>query len=116
MYDDILGPAKTIKGRPSVANRPNLVRLTEVEIKDLQEDDDREYYVKLIRLYDPKSVTKWKGKTRLYVQRNKKDRLAVLTPMPKDIPLSWAEYYYDDITKDGNCVCEDYLMKIWKEI
>ena len=113
MYDDILGPSTSIL---------KLRKLTGDEIKALQEDDTDDYYVKLTRLYDPKPIVKWKGKVKFHVQRGKDvltpkhDRLGVLTPKPDQIPISWAEYCEEDINDNGACVCEDYLMEIWKEI
>jgi hypothetical protein len=115
MYDDILGPIT--KSPTKLVRVVKLWKLTGDEIKALQEDNTEYYYVKLTRLYDHKPIVKWKGKVKLHIQRGRqKDKLGVLTPEPDKIPISWAEYCEEDISNNGECICEDYLMEIWKEI
>jgi len=120
MFDDILGekPEKKNEIKP-----PKLVKMKASQITALQEGDDKEYWVKLFHL-DTTGVTKpkliWKGKCKLYIQRDKHDRLSIITPEAGSIPIpnqtDWAEYSYRDIEPNGTCIAEDYGMEIYKEI
>lgn len=98
MYNDILGD-------------PMDEKMTEEEVKLLLEG--RKYHVKLTRLYDPEPKVIWEGRCKLHIQRRSNGSMGVITPVPDDIPVSWAEYCEEDIQHDGSFVCEDYLMEIF---
>ena len=120
MYDDILGEEEPKPEKPKSnpnPKKPLLVKLSGDEIRALTDaDDGREFWFKLIRLYDPLPTTEWRGKARIHIQEMKGGGIGVLTPKPNTIPISWAEYCDDDITDTGECVCEDYSMTIWQEV
>lgn len=78
--------------------------------------DDRDYQIRLIRLFDPEPVIVYEGPSRLYVQRHE-GRVVVVTPLVEN----WAEYgprsvnngdYPIKPTGSLSMDAEDYLMEI----
>lgn len=72
--------------------------------------ENKEYHIKLIRLFYPKPKLIWEGQAKLYIQKNRKGEITLITPKA---PISWAEYSIaHDKQDDGSYVCEDYQMII----
>jgi len=103
-----------------------LIPLSVQEIKGLQENDETEYHVKLVRLYDPEPKTVWEGKSKLSILRTKATKrqsseLALITPKGR----GWAEGSASDVCplfengalvpNAGCVVVEDYEMVIYRE-
>lgn len=74
--------------------------------------EERDYHVKLFRLFDPEPKLMWEGSTRFHIQRRPNGDIGVITPLAYE----WAEYCQEDMELDEsgyiNLVCEDYLMVI----
>lgn len=80
-------------------------------------NENEQYHVKLIRLWEPEPKLIWEGNVKFHIQLRPNGDIGVLTPKPDMIPISWAEYCQEDIEEAINnhfihCVCEDYLMEI----
>lgn len=86
------------------------MKLDRNALLQLQEYSTKQYLVKLYRLCEPEPILVWEGLTVFYVFLSSHTKqLLILTPQAYD----WAEYSYQDIQENGDCVVEDYLMEVY---
>ena len=75
--------------------------------------EERDYHIKLFRLWEPEPKLIWEGNSKFHIQRRPNGDIGVLSPK---VNQCWAEYCQEDMDLDENgyinCVCEDYLMVI----
>lgn len=79
--------------------------------------ENTKYHIKLFRLWEPEPKLIWEGRSSMHIQRRSNGDIGVITPMPDEIPISWAEYCQEDMVQHLenhhiHCECEDYLMII----